>query len=173
MLEAGRFVLTDGLSLDVDGVTLRGAGNGRTVLDFTTPAGRRRGAAGHVRRCHLARFRGREPQGRRDQVQGRGQYRLSPRPRRMDRRAQGNQRCLRHLPGRKHRGADRRRSTVSGASDAGIYVGQSKDITVRDSIAEYNVAGIEIENSRNALVDTTSPPATPAASWCSTCRACR
>ncbi len=41
---------------------------------------------------------------------------------------------------------------VSGASDAGIYVGQSKDITVRYSLAEYNVAGIEIENSRNALV---------------------
>jgi parallel beta-helix repeat protein len=34
-----------------------------------------------------------------------------------------------------------------GASDAGIYVGQSKNIIVRDSIAQYNVAGIEIENS--------------------------
>ena len=34
-----------------------------------------------------------------------------------------------------------------GASDAGIYVGQSKNIIVRNSIAQYNVAGIEIENS--------------------------
>ncbi len=34
-----------------------------------------------------------------------------------------------------------------GASDAGIYVGQSKNIIVRNSRAEYNVAGIEIENS--------------------------
>ena len=42
---------------------------------------------------------------------------------------------------------------VSGASDAGIYVGQSNHITVRNSIAEANVAGIEIENSRNALVE--------------------
>ena len=41
---------------------------------------------------------------------------------------------------------------VSGASDAGIYVGQSKRITVRNSIAEANVAGIEIENSYNADV---------------------
>jgi parallel beta-helix repeat protein len=41
---------------------------------------------------------------------------------------------------------------VSGASDAGIYVGQSKNITVRNSLVEANVAGIEIENSRNALV---------------------
>ena len=42
---------------------------------------------------------------------------------------------------------------VTGASDAGIYVGQSRNITVRNSIAEANVAGIEIENSRNALVE--------------------
>ena len=34
-----------------------------------------------------------------------------------------------------------------GASDAGIYVGQSENIIVRNSRAEYNVAGIEIENS--------------------------
>ena len=39
-----------------------------------------------------------------------------------------------------------------GASDAGIYVGQSKNIIVRDSIAQYNVAGIEIENSYYADV---------------------
>ncbi len=42
---------------------------------------------------------------------------------------------------------------VSGASDAGIYVGQSRKITVRNSLAEANVAGIEIENSRDALVE--------------------
>ncbi|MFZ4083138.1 MAG: right-handed parallel beta-helix repeat-containing protein [Pirellula sp.] len=34
-----------------------------------------------------------------------------------------------------------------GASDAGIYVGQSQDIVVRNCRAERNVAGIEIENS--------------------------
>jgi parallel beta-helix repeat protein len=41
---------------------------------------------------------------------------------------------------------------VSGASDAGIYVGQSKAITVRYNMVEQSVAGIEIENSRDALV---------------------
>src|SRR6185437_11501668 len=44
------------------------------------------------------------------------------------------------------------RVTVRGASDAGIYVGQSKNIVVQNSRAEYNVAGIEIENSFNADV---------------------
>lgn len=39
-----------------------------------------------------------------------------------------------------------------GASDAGIYVGQSKYIIVRNSKATENVAGIEIENSLYADV---------------------
>ncbi|MCG8670037.1 MAG: right-handed parallel beta-helix repeat-containing protein, partial [Pseudomonadales bacterium] len=43
-------------------------------------------------------------------------------------------------------------SVVIGASDAGVYVGQSKEIIVRRNRAEYNVAGIEIENSINADV---------------------
>jgi parallel beta-helix repeat protein len=39
-----------------------------------------------------------------------------------------------------------------GASDAGIYVGQSKNVIVRNNRAEYNVAGIEIENTIDADV---------------------
>ena len=39
-----------------------------------------------------------------------------------------------------------------GASDAGIYVGQSRNVIVRNSTAKYNVAGIEIENCYNADV---------------------
>jgi parallel beta-helix repeat protein len=41
---------------------------------------------------------------------------------------------------------------VSGASDAGIYVGQSTDVIVRNNRAHGNVAGIEIENTTNAEV---------------------
>lgn len=37
-----------------------------------------------------------------------------------------------------------------GASDAGIYVGQSNDIIIKDSEALFNVAGYEIENSDRA-----------------------
>ena len=39
-----------------------------------------------------------------------------------------------------------------GASDAGIYVGQSKQVVVRNNRAEYNVAGIEVENTIGADV---------------------
>jgi len=41
---------------------------------------------------------------------------------------------------------------VVGSRDAGIYVGQSKNIIVRNNVVYGNVAGIEIENSDNALV---------------------
>ncbi len=43
-------------------------------------------------------------------------------------------------------------STANEVDDAGLYVGQCTNITVRYSRAEGNVAGIEIENSGNAFV---------------------
>ena len=43
-------------------------------------------------------------------------------------------------------------SIAVGASDAGLYVGQSRNVIVRNSHAEYNVAGIEIENTVHADV---------------------
>ena len=43
-------------------------------------------------------------------------------------------------------------SSSIGASDAGIYVGQSKNVVVRRNRAESNVAGIEIENTIGADV---------------------
>jgi parallel beta-helix repeat protein len=43
-------------------------------------------------------------------------------------------------------------SASIGASDAGIYVGQSQNVIVRHNRAEKNVAGIEIENSIGADV---------------------
>ncbi len=45
------------------------------------------------------------------------------------------------------------RVKASGATDAALYVGQSRDIVVRDSEAFDSVTGIEIENSVDALVE--------------------
>ena len=39
-----------------------------------------------------------------------------------------------------------------GASDSGLYVGQSRNVVVRNNRVEYNVAGIEIENTIGADV---------------------
>lgn len=44
------------------------------------------------------------------------------------------------------------RCTAIGASDAGIYVGQSDSVWVHHCVAKHNVAGIEIENTTNAWV---------------------
>lgn len=44
------------------------------------------------------------------------------------------------------------RVRVTGVIDAGVYVGQSKDIIVRDCEAWGNVIGIELENTVNAEV---------------------
>ena len=46
--------------------------------------------------------------------------------------------------------------TVSGVSDAGIYVGSSRDVIVRNNEVFNNVAGIEIENCVGALVANNS-----------------
>ncbi|MDA0705041.1 MAG: right-handed parallel beta-helix repeat-containing protein [Proteobacteria bacterium] len=43
-------------------------------------------------------------------------------------------------------------SVAIGASDAGLYVGQSRNVVVRNNRAERNVAGIEIENTISADV---------------------
>lgn len=44
------------------------------------------------------------------------------------------------------------RVTATGVNDAGIYVGQCRNIVVRDSIGYGNVIGIEVENSIGAEV---------------------
>jgi nitrous oxidase accessory protein NosD len=44
------------------------------------------------------------------------------------------------------------RCNIFGASDAGVYVGQSNGVVVRNCRAERNVAGIEIENTSSAEV---------------------
>lgn len=152
MLEAGRYTLTDGLSLDVDGVTVRGAGMDGTVLDFTSQEGSGEGLLVTSDNVTLRDFALENPQG--DGIKSKGAdnivyYRIrvtwtnGPDP---DNGAYG-------IYPVESTGILVDGAKVTGASDAGIYVGQSDRITVRNSIAEANVAGIEIENSNNALVE--------------------
>ena len=42
---------------------------------------------------------------------------------------------------------------VLGASDAGIYVGQSTNVVIRNNIVYWNVAGIESENSEDVIIE--------------------
>ncbi len=150
-LGAGRFVLTDGLSLDVDGVTIRGAGMDATVLDFTGQQGAGEGLLVTSDNVTLRDFAVENPKG--DGIKSKGADMIVYSDIRVE--WTGGPKATNGAYGIypvESTGVLVTGSKVSGASDAGIYVGQSRDITVRDNIVAYNVAGIEIENSRNALV---------------------
>lgn len=150
-LARGRFEITSGLSLDIDRVTIRGEGQDRSILSFNN---QRRGAEGllvtsdgvvlrdfavenargdaiKARDCTGITFRGVRAEWTRGPNPENGAYGLYP------------VNCSNVLI---------RDSIARGASDAGIYVGQSRNIIVRDNVAELNVAGIEIENSFGADV---------------------
>lgn len=147
----GRFTLTDGLSLDVDGVTLRGMGMDRTVLDFTGQQGAGEGLLVTSDNVTLRDFAVENPRG--DGIKSKGADMIIYSGIRVE--WTGGPKETNGAYGIypvESTGVLVVNSRVSGASDAGIYVGQSRDITVRENIVTFNVAGIEIENSRNALV---------------------
>jgi parallel beta-helix repeat protein len=150
-LGEGRFVLTDGLSLDVDGVTVQGAGMNETVLDFTTQQGAGEGLLVTSDNVTLRHFALENPKG--DGIKSKGADMIIYDAIRVE--WTGGPKATNGAYGIypvESVGVLVTNSIVKGASDAGIYVGQSRDITVSDNIVELNVAGIEIENSRNALV---------------------
>lgn len=150
-IAAGRYALANGLSLDVDGVTVKGDGPGATILDFSAQKGEGEGllitsdnvvvrdlgienAAGNGVKSKgsdgiaLVNLRVEWTGGPKSTNGAYGLYPVSSKNVLID------------------------RAVVKGASDAGIYVGQSTNIIVRNSRAEMNVAGIEIENSYDADV---------------------
>jgi len=152
VLGAGRFAIDDGLSLDVDGVTVRGAGMYATVLDFTGQTGSGEGLLVTSDQVTLRDFAVENPKG--DGIKSKGADGIVYQRVRVT--WTGGPKETNGAYGIypvESAGVLIEGVEVSGASDAGIYVGQSKGITVRNSIARRNVAGIEIENSRDALVE--------------------
>lgn len=150
-IPAGRFEMTRGLSLKVDGVTIQGAGIDKTVLDFKNQIAGAEGllvtasdftiedlAIEDAKGDALKIMEGKNIIVRRVRTEWtngpateNGAYGIYP--------VQTENTLI--------DGA-----VAIGASDAGIYVGQSRNVVVRNSRAEYNVAGIEIENTVDADV---------------------
>ncbi|WP_435202648.1 parallel beta-helix domain-containing protein [Qipengyuania sp. 902] len=152
VLEAGRYALTDGLSLDVDNVTVRGAGMDGTVLDFTGQQGAGEGFLITSDNVTVRDFALENPKG--DGIKSKGADNIVYHRIRVTwTRGPHEENGAYGIYPVESTGVLVDGVKVTGASDAGIYVGQSNGITVRNSIAEANVAGIEIENSRNALVE--------------------
>lgn len=150
-LAAGRFRLTEGLSLDVADVTIQGTGPRRTVLDFSKQKGEAEGLLITSNGATVRDLAMENPKG--NGMKAKGVDRLSfinllvrwtggP-------KATNGAYCFYPVSSTN---VLIDRVTAIGASDTGIYVGQSRNIVIENSHAEFNVAGIEIENSYNADV---------------------
>ena len=151
LIKSGYYLFEDGLSLDIDNVTIIGEGLDRTILDFKNQQSGAQGFLVTSNKVTLKDFAILDAKGDALKVIGskginminlrtewtggpkstNGAYGFYP-VESEDVLIDG---CV-----------------AIGASDAGIYVGQSKNIIVRNSTAQYNVAGIEIENSYYADV---------------------
>ena len=141
----GVFEFTSGLSLDVENVTIRGAGMEKTILSFKNQVAGAEGlyitsdrvlvedlaivdTKGNGLKSHTAndivirRVRAEWTGGPKT---SNGAYGIYP----VNSTNVLIEECV-----------------AIGASDAGIYVGQSKNILIRNCSASFNVAGIEIEN---------------------------
>ncbi|WOK37969.1 parallel beta-helix domain-containing protein [Sphingomonas sp. C3-2] len=148
---AGRFDLTDGLSLDVGKVTVRGAGPDATVLSFKGQKAAGEGLLVTSDDVVLRDFAVEDSKG--DGIKSKGADRIVYHNVRVE--WTGGPKATNGAYGVypvESTDVLVDAVTVKGASDAGIYVGQSKNIVVRNSNAMFNVAGIEIENSYNADV---------------------
>ena len=151
IIDSGNYIFEDSLSLDVDNVTIKGKGMNETILDFKDQKTGAQGLLVTSDKVTLEGFSIMDAKGDALKVIGskginminlrtewtggpkssNGAYGFYP-VESEDVLIDG---CI-----------------AIGASDAGIYVGQSRNIIVRNSIAQYNVAGIEIENSYYADV---------------------
>ncbi len=150
-LEAGRFLLTDGLSLDTAKVTIRGAGADQTILDFSGQMGAGEGLLVTSDDVILRDFAVENSKG--DGIKSKGADRIVYHKLRVEWTGgpkESNGAYGIYPVESRHVLVDN--VVVRGASDAGIYVGQSDQIIVRNSLVVENVAGIEIENSFNADV---------------------
>lgn len=150
-IPAGTFSFERSLSLDVDGVTIRGAGMDETVLSFADQVAGAEGllvsasdftienlaiedAVGDALKVNEGEniiIRGVRTEWTGDYSVDNGAYGIYP--------VQTSNVLIED-------------SVAIGASDAGIYVGQSNNVVVRNNRAEFNVAGIEIENTIGADV---------------------
>jgi parallel beta-helix repeat protein len=148
-LAAGRFKLTGQLSLATDRVTLRGLA--KTVLDFSGQTSGANGIELSANHDTLDTLQIENPKG--DGV----------------RATEVDHPTIRNLHVAWTNGPDAANGGygiypvtssnvliedcyAAGASDTGIYVGQSHDIVIRNNEATGNVAGIEVENSTDAEV---------------------
>jgi parallel beta-helix repeat protein len=150
-LPAGRWHLDRGLSLRVNGVTLRGAGLDKTILSFRGQVAGPEGLLVQASDFTIENLTLEDSKGDGLKINdGENITIRGVRVRWTDGPKTSN--GAYGIYPVKTRNVLIEDSQSFGASDAGIYVGQSKNVIVRRCRAEQNVAGIEIENTIDADV---------------------
>jgi len=150
-LGKGTYYFEDGLSLDVDDVTIEGAGMNETVLNFSKQASGAQGLLVTSNKVTLKGFSVEDAKGDAIKIIGaKGIYMINVKTEWTGGPKSSNGAYGFYPVESSDVLIDG--CVAIGASDAGIYVGQSTNIIVRNSTAQYNVAGIEIENSYYADV---------------------
>lgn len=150
-LEEGTYSFVLGLSLDVDGVTLRGRGMDKTILDFKNQEAGSEGLFVTSDNVLLEDFAIVDTKGNGIKSQDANNIIY----RRVRTEWTGGPKETNGAYGLYPVSSSNvliEECVAIGGSDSGIYVGQSKNIIVRNCRAEFNVAGIEIENCHGADV---------------------
>lgn len=150
-IPAGVFAIDRGLSLDVDGVTIRGAGMDKTILTFKGQTAGAEGLLVNASNFTIEDLAIEDAKGDGLKV-NEGENIIIRRVRAEWTGGPKTSNGAYGLYPVQVRNLLIEDSVAIGASDAGIYVGQSNNVVVRRNRAEFNVAGIEIENTQTADV---------------------
>ena len=150
-IPAGRYHLDRGLSLRVNGVTVRGAGMEQTILSFRDQVAGPEGLLAQASDFTIENLTIEDTKGDALKINSGENITIrGVRVRWTDGPKTSN--GAYGLYPVKTTNVLIENSQSFGAADAGIYVGQSKNVIVRGCRAEQNVAGIEIENTIDADV---------------------
>lgn len=150
-IPAGRWHLDRGLSLRVNGVTIRGAGMEQTILSFRDQVAGPEGLLAQASDFTIEGLTLEDTKGDALKINSGENITIrGVRVRWTDGPKTSN--GAYGLYPVKTTNVLIEDSQSFGAADAGIYVGQSKNVIVRGCRAEQNVAGIEIENTIDADV---------------------
>jgi parallel beta-helix repeat protein len=150
-IPAGHYHLDRGLSLRVDGVTVRGAGMEQTILSFRDQVAGPEGLLAQASGFTIENLTIEDTKGDALKINSGENITIrGVRVRWTDGPKTSN--GAYGLYPVKTKNVLIENSQSFGAADAGIYVGQSRNVIVRGCRAEQNVAGIEIENTIDADV---------------------
>ncbi len=150
-IPAGHYHLDRGLSLRVNGVTVRGAGMEQTILSFRDQVAGPEGLLAQASDFTIENLTIEDTKGDALKINSGENITIrGVRVRWTDGPKTSN--GAYGLYPVKTTNVLIENSQSFGAADAGIYVGQSKNVIVRGCRAEQNVAGIEIENTIDADV---------------------